>query len=107
MVFPTGPEAVHHPVSLHGLNTPWLVETLRRSIKHCRPVFKPTCGWATPPLHPPDINHVMDNTRPSRFFCATPMQTEEQKNGLGLETRLDETVTTKEPLTIVCSVKIP
>ena len=35
-------------------------------------VFKLICSWATPPLRPLDIKHVMNGTRPSPFCAALP-----------------------------------
>ena len=55
-----------------GSNAPRLVKTLRRSTQLHRRFFKLICGWATPPLRPLDIKHVMNRTRPSPFFTALP-----------------------------------
>ena len=46
-------------------------------------------------MHVPDINHVMDNTRPSPFFTAPLFRVcqrkpKNRKNGVGLGTRLHE-----------------
>ena len=66
VVVSAGPEGCSSYSRL-GSNALRLVKTLRRSTSSA--VFKLICGWATPPLRPLDIKHVMNNTT---FFAALP-----------------------------------
>ena len=69
VVVSAGPEGCSSSSWLAS-NSPWLVETFRRSTQ-LRLVFV-ICGWATPPLRALDIKHVMNDTRPSPGFTALP-----------------------------------
>ena len=99
IVISAGPEGCSSSSWL-GLNTPRLVETVKQ-FTQLRQRFlnlfvvgpPPSPPPPPPPPRPLDINHVMNNTRPSLFF-AGPLfrirlrKLKNKKKGVGLGTRL-------------------